>query len=135
MRIRLAILLSSPFVGTLLHLAHLGALLLLRRNQPIRQRFIALVETYSLVHSNHSYPHSGEYDPADSHPDVIAALRPILAIEAMLTDWRYQTVLANYRRACLQGDDQAIKLIEQWVTAMLELRPDDRAAEPLHAVG
>lgn len=130
MRITLAFLLSSP----LLHVAHVEALLLLPRNQDIRRRFKTLYWVYSLAYFNQSNPYSE--DDADNHPEVVAARRPIIAIEAMLTDGRHQAALANYREALLRGDHEEIKRIEDNIAAILELQPDRRAnVGPLHSVG
>jgi len=133
MRFTLALRLSSP----LLHVAHVEALLLLPRNQGVRRRFKELCRIYSLAHLNHSDPYAEDQDAddADKHPEVVAARRPILAIEAMLTDGRHQAALANYREAFLRGDNEQIERVEGNIAAMLELQPDPQADVPLHVVG
>lgn len=135
MRIALATLLSSPAVAPFVDLIHVEALLLLPRNQLIRQRFKALYREYNRVLFNHTDPYAEDRYHADCHPDVIAARRPITAIELMLTDGRHQGALANYRRACAENDRQEMGRIEQILATIVELRPHSRTAEPLHAVG
>lgn len=135
MRINTVILLGSSIFTTVLQLAHVEALLLLPRNQGIRQRLKEQVQEYSRVHFNHSDPYSEEGDLADSHPDVIAARRPIIAIEILLTNGRHQAALVNYRQACSEGNKQEMWRIEQIIAAIDSLQPDRRTAEPLHAVG
>lgn len=135
MRICLALLRSSPTVASFVEFVHVEALLLLPRNQGIRQRFKALFQRYCLIHFDRSDPYSEDGDLADSHPEVVAALRPILAIEVMLTDGRHQAALANYREAFLRGDDEEVERIEDNIAAIMELQPDRRADGSLHAVG
>ena len=137
MRICSAFFLSSPFIAPILHLAHVEALLLLPRNQQIRERFKELIREYSRVHFNHSDPYAKDedVDAADKHPAVIAARRQIIAIELMLTDGRHQGALANYRRACAKNDMREMERIEQILATIVELRPDRRDSDPLHAVG
>lgn len=135
MRTGLAFLLSSPIIAPFLHLAHVEALLLLPRNQGIRQRYKVLVREYSRIHFDRSDPYWDDVNEADNHPDVIAAHRPILAIEAMITDGRHQAALANYRKALFQGDREEIVWIEANIAAILELQPDSGGDGPLHAVG
>jgi hypothetical protein len=131
MRICSAFLLSSPTIAPILHLVHVEALLLLPRNQAVRRRLKTLVAAWSLVHFNHSDPYSEDEDAdsAERHPNVIAARRPIAAVEAMLTDGRYRTVLTNYRRACSRGEEGEMERIEQIIAAILELQPASPAAE------
>lgn len=76
----------------------------------------------------------GGTDDDDRRSAIRAALRPILAVELMLTDGRYQTMLASYRQACLQKDEHEMRRIEQLV-AEKEEEPDRRADVPFHAVG
>lgn len=133
MRTALAVLLSSPYIAPLLHLAHVEALLLLPRNKRIRKRSKLLYQVYSRAHFKHTDPYAD--DDADSHPDVIAALRPILAIEAMLTDGRHQGALADYREALLRGQLDRAEWIERNLADIVEPRTDRRADGTPHTVG
>lgn len=134
MRIALNVL-RSPLIVRVLHLAHVEAILLSPRNQSIRWRYRSLFEEYLRIYFNHSDSYSAIQGDADIHQEVIEARRPILAVEAMLTDRRCQAALADYREACSRADRGEMKRIEQNIAAILELGPVDGAERSLDAVG
>lgn len=134
MRICLACLLSSPTIAPILHLVHVEALLLLPRNQLMRRRFKVLIAAWSLAHFNHSDPYSEDDVDADHHPDVIAAQRPLLGIEAMLTIGRYQEELALYRQALATGNYKEAERLELLCAPPVPVMARDRSSAPLHAV-